>query len=81
MLSAMDHSAKWRSWFVGQKAALLNQLFTHSILRLTVARSAIVPGGALIPGGKNVQWQDLENAGLAFIGTPGKYKFECGKVS
>lgn len=61
---------RWRSWFgdVDNKATLLNQLFTYSILRLFVARNALVPS-------ESVRWQDLENEGMAIIGTPGKYKW------
>ncbi|KAK9828678.1 hypothetical protein WJX72_001494 [[Myrmecia] bisecta] len=50
MLAGMGSSDQWCSWFRGDKAALLNQLFTHAIMRFPVARAA--PAATVRAAGK-----------------------------
>lgn len=72
----------WRKYLgqddLGQddfRANLLNQLVAHCVCCVRIQRNQSVPGSEAAQG--VVTWQDLENDGLAYIGTPGWSREPC----
>lgn len=62
---------RWNKYLENNAAGanLMNQLVAHCVCCVRIKRNQIVPGSEAAQG--VVTWQDLENDGLAYIGTPG----------
>ena len=71
----------WAAWkaFEFVQVNLLNQLVAHSVCRVPVARQELVPGSEA--AGTPTSWQDLEEAGLAFMVPPGRSSGQFGPIT
>ena len=68
--------SKWSKWLGDDDALvnMLNQIVAHSVCRVPITRKSKVPGTEDRP----TTWQDLENDGLVYIGSPGNpYAVQC----